>query len=174
EDELKKTTQAVNYFSNCHYVRLLVKSDDGSKACMVMEVAGDGSAKTLADFFRSCSDNTQIEEILDRLFTFTLRTDSLNVHQTPKNAFACHTLKNEKQFHKNLLSLRPRAVVLLDWWQKAGAADRSKSLEAFRHGDLHGKNILVAQTGNGLEPLIIDFGRTGQQHVFYDLARLER
>src|SRR6185369_7085633 len=67
EDELKKTTQAVNYFSNCHYVRLLVKSDDGSKACMVMEVAGDGSAKTLADFFRSCSDNTQIEEILDRL-----------------------------------------------------------------------------------------------------------
>jgi hypothetical protein len=171
-DELSKAEEAVNHFSQCNYVRQLIKSS-GGLGCIVMELAGSGTPKTFAAFFRS-SSAIEIEALIEKLFTSTLRAPYLNVLQTPKNACACHILDNLEQLRRDLLSLRPRAAVLFDWWLEVSKRDRSSSCMAFCHGDLHGKNIIVTQTQGGWEPRIIDFGRTGQRHIFYNYAKLER
>lgn len=159
---------AKTHFAEAHYRIEDVK--DNNVRCIAMLVAGGSGGKTFEDYYTETDDPQKIVNVVNTLFLSVLRRAELNLKPAQENVFGLYKFHNPDVMKCELRRVGDDIPTFVFWWEKAREKYSSSSYQLLSHGDIHSKNVIVADG----KPYVIDFGRSSECHMMRDLAKFER
>jgi|GEM_PF-2096085 len=171
--DIDGSIHAGNFFNNKPIIRLDIS--EGAIRCIVMELTGGREGITFENYYLKTDNYENITEIINIIFENSLNINNLNPRTTNLNAFKLYEFDNPSKINNELIRLGDDLPGTIHWINEAkNKCDQdprwNHSKKMLVHGDLHSRNLIISNK----IPFIIDFGLTGVQHLWRDIAKLER
>jgi SAM-dependent methyltransferase len=160
---------AKQYFHSANYSLEYGVELDGIR-CIPMEIAGGNSSLPFNEFYAQTNSPETVSDLIKQLFRKVLRRGKLSAQPTHENVFSLYRFDDIEAMSRQLRKVDNALPTFASWWERCRSKFAQKSYTTLSHGDLHSGNVRI----DGEKPYVIDFGRTGNNHVMQDLAKFER